>query len=100
MFKTGGGGVKGRLNNVKKKLNYWWERASLYLSSFFLVENPVVYFGVLVGGWEEELEDLGYIEPIEPNRGAPRATKLVNFNMCRCRIIIKLKTFKHSACLG
>ena len=44
-------------------------------------ENPVLYSGVLVGGVGEELEDLGYIEPIEPNRGTPRATKLVNFNM-------------------
>ena len=30
MFKTrgGGGGVKGRLNNVKKKLHYWYLMAS------------------------------------------------------------------------
>ena len=32
MFKTrGGGGVKGRLNNVKKKLHYWSRMASLIM---------------------------------------------------------------------
>ena len=29
MFKRGGGGVKGRLNNVKKKLHFWHSKASL-----------------------------------------------------------------------
>ena len=31
MFKTRGGGIKGRLNNVKKKLHYWYLMASLMM---------------------------------------------------------------------
>ena len=50
------------------------------LNSFF----PIICFCELwcVGGGGE-LEDLGYIEiePIQPNRGTPSATKLVNFNI-------------------
>ena len=33
MIRTRGGGVKGRLNNVKKKLHYWCRMASLMMHS-------------------------------------------------------------------
>ena len=40
MFKTkGGGGVKGFLNNVQKKLQIWWRLAPLSFESLFLAEE-------------------------------------------------------------
>ena len=44
--------------------------------------------GTCVGGGWKELEELGYIEAIQPNRGRLAATKLANFNICTMIIII------------
>ena len=44
--------------------------------------------GMCVGGGWKELEELGYIEAIQPNRGRLAATKLANFNICTSIIII------------
>ena len=88
-------------NIVVRKMSITFQQGWLPVAVLFVVCRKSCCVLWCVGGWkEEELEDLGYIEPIEPNRGAPRATKLVNFNMCRSKIIIRLKKIKFSACLG
>ena len=80
MSKKGEDKCFGSILIIYQNLLWWLCEGKISNYSLFKICRKSCFVLWCVGGWEE-LEGLGYIEPIEPNRGTPRATKLVNFNM-------------------